>query len=170
MRKENPWLLRKQAWWGFKGRRKKCSVTVMWESGVFCANFGWTRGRFLDCEGCWCAECYQPDPLGNFEVKEPQDFDRTTLAAAGTSRNSGRGDCSFGATGKFGSELDFDAFPALGPYALGDDRGMRQAVGLPRRTKEPGLKKGSTIKYSTAWGCGPHIAKCGKRHQIAVWG
>jgi hypothetical protein len=30
---------------------------------------------------------------------------------------------------------------------------MQQAVGLLRRTKEPGLKKGSTIKYSMTWVC-----------------
>jgi hypothetical protein len=53
---------------------------------------------------------------------------------------------------KYNKELDYSSFPALGPYALGDDRGMRQAVGLLRRTKEPGKAKGSTIKYATARG------------------
>eukprot|EP00978_Attheya_sp_CCMP212_P040115 scaffold215586_cov54-Attheya_sp.AAC.2 len=38
---------------------------------------------------------------------------------------------------KYAVELDFEVFPALGPYGL---------------AKEPGLKKGSTIKYSTARG------------------
>lgn len=146
--------------------------------------------------------------MGNFEVKEPQDFDGTTLAGPedkGRFVEARAGDhiiCPFQcdlchirnlkgrdprgiqdeataalirqanldafwsrAKGtvakhrtevrfqlKYGKELDFDTFPALGPYALGDDRGMRQAVGLLRRTKEPGLKKGQTIKYSTARG------------------
>eukprot|EP00978_Attheya_sp_CCMP212_P020145 scaffold57273_cov62-Attheya_sp.AAC.4 len=163
-------------------RCKKCSVLVTWGSGIFSANIGWIRGRFSDCQGVWCAECYGPHPLGYFEVTEPQDFDGTTLAGpedwghfvevrAGDHiicpfqcdichiRNiKGRDPCGLAdkanvalvrqanldvafwrsrAKGmvakhctevryelKYNKELDYNSFPALGPYALGDDWGM----------------------------------------------
>eukprot|EP00978_Attheya_sp_CCMP212_P005058 scaffold11166_cov48-Attheya_sp.AAC.4 len=187
MRRESPWLLRRHA--GLVGFQRK------------------VQEMFRDSDvGVWSVLCkFWVDP---WAVKEPQDFDRTTLAGPedkGRFVEARAGDhiiCPFQcdlchirnmkqreprgiqdeataalvrqanldafwsrAKGtvakhrtevrfqlKYAAELDFDAFPALGPYALGDDMGVRQAVGLLRRTKEPGLKKGSTIKYSTAWG------------------
>ena len=50
-----------------------------WESGIFGANFGATRGGFSDCEGVWCGKCFVPHELDPAEVAEPLDFNGLPL-------------------------------------------------------------------------------------------
>lgn len=59
---------------------RKCQKTVTYESGIVCANFGTTRGRFSPCQGAWCAECFSPHDLDACIIKIPLDFEGTSLA------------------------------------------------------------------------------------------
>ena len=58
----------------------KCQKHVTYKSGIICANFGYTRGRFLRCQGAWCAKCFVPHHLDRFETAVPRDFNGATLA------------------------------------------------------------------------------------------
>ena len=192
-------------WWLWKARCKGCAREVTWDSGIFCANFGTTRGAFDDCCGAWCASCYRPHPLDDSEVREPQDFEGESLARPEdkdrfrTARGGDHTMCCFqckrcqfrnlkgrsprgeiidqalvslirranldafwsrtpgtlqGHRGevrkqlRYGQTFGLDMFPPLGPRPLGDDNGMKQAIGLILRSKEPG-KDAPTAKYST---------------------
>ena len=67
-------------WWNWESSCKKClKPGLTWEKGIFCANFGTTRGGFSDCEGAWCGECFGPHPLNPKIVAEPIDFNGRPL-------------------------------------------------------------------------------------------
>ena len=59
---------------------QKCQKHVTYKSGIICANFGYTRGTFSPCKGAWCAECFPPHYLDQFETAVPRDFNGVTLA------------------------------------------------------------------------------------------
>jgi hypothetical protein len=43
--------------------------------GLFCANFGFSRGPYPPCKKVWCGSCYRPRTLVKFHVNEPEDED-----------------------------------------------------------------------------------------------
>lgn len=49
---------------------------------------------------------------------------------------------------KYGDQLNLDMFEELGPWELGDHMGMKQAIGILLRSREPG-RNGFTVKFST---------------------
>lgn len=51
---------------------------------------------------------------------------------------------------RYGKALGYDPYPPLGPYPLGEDLGMKQAIGMETRATEKGKVSGSTVKHSTA--------------------
>ena len=68
------------SWWNWRSECKKClKPDLTWEKGIFCANFGATRGGFSDCKSAWCGECFVPHPLDPKIVAEPIDFDGRPL-------------------------------------------------------------------------------------------
>ncbi|KAL7466322.1 hypothetical protein ACHAXS_006627 [Conticribra weissflogii] len=67
-------------WWKLEAPCLLCPKLVTYRSGVICANFGATRGRFRACRSAWCADCFGPHPLDRFEVKLPRDFYGASLA------------------------------------------------------------------------------------------
>lgn len=51
---------------------------------------------------------------------------------------------------KYSRALGLVALPDLGPWELGKDMGMLTAIMVLMRSKEPGRKKGTTVKFGTA--------------------
>ena len=49
---------------------------------------------------------------------------------------------------KYGDQLNLDMFEELGPWKLGEHMGMKQAIGILLRSREPG-RNGFTVKFST---------------------
>jgi hypothetical protein len=43
--------------------------------GLFCANFGFSRGDWTDCRQTWCPGCYRYESKPKFWILEPQDAD-----------------------------------------------------------------------------------------------
>ena len=52
-----------------------CQRVVTYKSGIICANFGVTRGRFHKCDSAYCAGCFVPSPLDPRVVRLPKGFD-----------------------------------------------------------------------------------------------
>jgi hypothetical protein len=69
-----------KSWWKSEGICLVCLKRVTYKSGIICANYGQTRGRFQRCRGAWCAECFTSHELDCFEVKLPRDFNGASLA------------------------------------------------------------------------------------------
>eukprot|EP00956_Cyclotella_meneghiniana_P032989 scaffold92597_cov45-Cyclotella_meneghiniana.AAC.4 len=67
-------------WWKLDAPCQKCQKRVTYDSGITCANYGVTRGRFSKCTGAWCAGCFRSHKLDCFEVKLPRDFNGASLA------------------------------------------------------------------------------------------
>lgn len=74
----SPW--NQKRWWKSAGICQRCLKSVTYKSGIICANYGVTRGRFQRCHGAWCAECFTSHELDCFEIKIPQDFYGASLA------------------------------------------------------------------------------------------
>ena len=51
---------------------------------------------------------------------------------------------------RYAKALDFAPYPSLGPFRLGDDRGMMQAIGMEMRSMEAGTGPDGKVKHSTA--------------------
>ena len=50
---------------------------------------------------------------------------------------------------RYSEQLQCDLLDELGPWELGDHMGMKQAMGILMRSKEPGRDGGGTVKFST---------------------
>eukprot|EP00804_Cyclotella_cryptica_P005639 CCRYP_000018-RA/>CCRYP_000018-RA protein AED:0.39 eAED:0.53 QI:0/0/0/1/0/0/4/0/368 len=80
MDRSYPWLLRLESKKVVEIGRFLSKLRVTYNSGITCANYGVTRGRFEKCKGAWCAGCFKSHKIDCFEVKLPRDFNGASLA------------------------------------------------------------------------------------------
>ena len=60
-------------WWNWVGNCKACGRKRTATTGVFYANYVYSRECWEPCLGMWCGECYVPHPQDAFHRHVPSD-------------------------------------------------------------------------------------------------
>ena len=59
--------------WKWEGYCVKCRKVVRQPSGLFCGNFGHSRGSCTPCQRVWCGRCYIADSSVQFHIQKAEN-------------------------------------------------------------------------------------------------
>ena len=68
--------------WEWKGTCVKCGKLKTAPRGIFCHNFGVSRGACLPCQNVWCGECFTDHPEISFHINRPENDEGLTWGRA----------------------------------------------------------------------------------------